>query len=264
MGDLTYWFDEYVKEVEQLNELVTKFKQAIESSNQRLIDITSKDCEAKSLRCKEVRKSFTLEVKLARDKALRTEYENRIKEYDEKANEYTKEFNIAKAKSNKNSLFGDAVPVFSNSTEGKTNDSLLSDTHKVQDMTFESLARTRNMIEASKELGTATVQQLIEQKDQIKSIEQDIDAMDSNLVRAEKLVGNFARRMATDRIIQLFAAVNIVVLLGLILYVAGSGNSLTPSSGGGGGSSGTDGTAVPTYLPSAAPSSLRNQAFKYI
>lgn len=249
MGDLTYWFDEYVKEVQQLNEHVTKFKQAIDSSNQKLIDLLLKDCEAKSIRVKEVRKSFTLEIKLARDKTLRAEFETRIKEYDEKANEYTKEFNILKAKTNKNSLFGDAIPTFSASTEGKTNDSLLADTHKVQDMTFESLARTRNMIEASKEIGTATVQQLVEQKEQIKSIEQDIDAMDSNLVRAEKLVGNFARRMATDRLIQLFAAVNIVVLLGLILYVAGSGNSLSPSHSGGG----SDGTSSPTLIPTRAP-----------
>lgn len=50
-----------------------------------------------------------------------------------------------------------------------------------------------------------------------------MDNIASNLVRAEMLVRNFTRRMATDRIIQAFFAINIVVMLGLVLYVAISG-----------------------------------------
>lgn len=249
MSDLTYWLDEYIKEVNQFQTLLEKYQQAISSSNQHLIDILTKDCDAKVLRVKEVKKSFSLELKLARDKSLRTEFESRLKEHEERANEYTKQFYTLKASTNKNSLFGDAVPSYSNNLEGKTNDSLLEDTHKVQEKTFESLARTKNMIQASKEIGTATVEQLQQQKEQIKTIEEDIDAMDSNLVRAEKLVGNFARRMATDRLIQLFAAINIVVLLGLILYVAGSGKSLSPSH-----SSSSGPTALsPSFRPTFSP-----------
>ena len=54
--------------------------------------------------------------------------------------------------------------------------------------------------------------------------------IDSNLKRAEKLLMNFSRRMATDKIIQGFAVVNICVLLGLILYVAISGKSLSAAT----------------------------------
>jgi SNARE protein len=255
MSDLTYWYDEYLREVDQLKEFVEKYKSAITSSNQKLIEIYTKDCEAKSIRVKEVKKSFSLELKLCRDKILRSDFEAKMKEVDDRSIELTKEFSQLRAQNNKSSLFGDTVPAFSMSTEGKTNDTLLTDTHKVQDMTFESLARTRNMIEASKEIGSATVQQLVEQKEQIADIERDIDAMDTNLQRAEKLVSNFVKRMATDRIIQLFAAVNIVVLLGLILYVGGSGKALGASSGGGGHSGGGTGSSfAPSFRPSFAPS----------
>ncbi|RYY83308.1 hypothetical protein EON63_11520 [archaeon] len=50
-----------------------------------------------------------------------------------------------------------------------------------------------------------------------------VDNIASNLVRAEMLVRNFTRRMASDRIIQAFFAINIVVMLSLVLYVAISG-----------------------------------------
>ena len=259
MSDLTYWLDEYIKEVQQLQELVEKYKQAVDSSNQRLIEILTKDCDAKVLRVKEVKKSFALELKLARDKTLRSDFEGRLKDYEAQANEYTKQFQNLKATTNKNSLFGDSVPMADSNLEGKTNDNLLQDTHKIQEKTFESLARTRNMIQASKEIGTATVEQLQQQKEQIRTIEQDIDAMDSNLVRAEKLVGNFARRMATDRLIQMFAAVNIVVLLGLILYVAGSGNSLSPSRGNPSGPA----APVPSFRPTTSPSFSFSPAFTF-
>jgi hypothetical protein len=92
------------------------------------------------------------------------------------------------------------------------------------------------------------VGQLQVQRQQIVDIELEIDALDSNIVRAEKLVLNFTRRMATDRIIQLFTAINIVLMLVLILYVAISGKSLSPSSGGKGGG------GSPSIYPSLRPS----------
>ena len=259
MSDLNYWYDEYAKEVEQLRELIEKLKKDVNSSNQKLIELLVRDCDNKILRVKEVKKSFTLELKLARDKTLRAEFEVHMKEIDDKVAELTKEYGLVKASTNKSALFGDAIPAYSNSVEGKDNDTLLRDTHKVQDLTFDSLSRTRNMIQASKEIGTATVEQLVTQKEQIKSIEADIDAMDTNLVRAQKLVSNFARRMATDRIIQLFTAVNIVVMLGLILYVAVSGRKLGAASSG---SSGGGPTAqTPTFRPTLAPNMSYHPSF---
>jgi SNARE protein len=253
MADLNYWYDEYSREVEQFRELVEKLKQKSNDPNEKMVEMLVKDCEQKILRVKEVKKSFTLELKLARDKTLRADFEGHMKEVDAKSDQLMKDFSLLKASNQKNSLFGDAVPTYQQPAAGRDNDSLLKDTHVVQDKTFEALARTRNLVQASKEIGAATVEQLVEQKEQIKSIEADIDAMDTNLIRAGKLVNNFARRMATDRIIQFFTAVNIVVLLGLILYVAGSGKSLTPSHGSSGGGPADGSSFRPTISPTLAP-----------
>lgn len=253
---MEYWFNEYDKEVKQYEELLTKLKSLLEASNQRLIEMAVKDCDAKGNRAKEIKKSFDLELKLTRDKAVRADYEARVKDHENRFKALEKEFLISKAKSNKNSLFGDVVPTYMQSAEGKNNDDLLSDTHKIQELTMESVYRTKNMIEASKEIGTSTLQQIIAQKEQMIEIEKDIDLMDSNLVRAEKLVSNFAKRMATDRIIQLFASVNIVVLLGLILYVAVSGRTLTTIGQTGGSGTGPAVSRAPSFRPTMIPSMI--------
>lgn len=255
MSDIDYWYDEYKKEVDQFRILIDRLKALVESSNIKAVEGSIKDCDLKAMRAREVKKSFGLELRLVRDKALRADYEIKMKELDSTLNDLSRALNKIKADNSKSTLFGETTnPTFEYSTEGKDNEALLGEAHHVQDLTFESLARTRNMIQASKEVGAATVETLKNQKEQIIDIEQVVDEMDSNLVRAEKLVFNFTRRMATDRIIQLFAVVNIVVLLGLILYVAGSGKSLSSIGKSSGGGSSSSGTQTPTMTPTVAPS----------
>lgn len=114
-------------------------------------------------------------------------------------------------------------------------------------MTLESLARTKAMIEASKEVGTSTLEELARQREQIKDIEQEVVNIDSKLGRAEKMVINFTRRMASDRLIQLCSAINIVVMIGLCLYVGISGKKLNASSDAGG-TGGPPNTLAPTVF----------------
>ena len=42
--------------------------------------------------------------------------------------------------------------------------------------------------------------------------------IEDNLARADKLIKTFGRRMATDRFIQCFACVNVLLLVGVIVY----------------------------------------------
>jgi len=122
------------------------------------------------------------------------------------------------------------VPKKEESLEGKTNEDLLTGASKIQDQTMESLTRTKQMIEASKEVGSATIEELRRQRDQMIDIEKEVDQIDTNLIRAGRLITNFSRRMATDRIIQGFSCINILVMLGLILYVAITKKSLSANS----------------------------------
>jgi hypothetical protein len=256
-SDLNYWYDEYAKEEQQFKGLVEKLKNIATSSNIKAIENAAKECEVKSLRVKEVKKSFGLELKLIRDRAIRKDYEEKCNAIDEDFDIQFKEFTRLKSSNQRQDLFSTSNTTSTTnpySTEGKNNDQLLNEAHRIQDLTFESLTRTKNMIEASKEIGSATVEQLRTQRDQIIEIEKEVDALDSNLVRAEKLIVNFTRRMATDRIIQLFTAINIVVLLGLILYVVISGRSLSASSKSSGGL-GPGATSRPSISPTMAPTS---------
>lgn len=78
--------------------------------------------------------------------------------------------------------------------------------HKIpmptQDLTMSSINRSTAMIAESQELGEATIENLVDQRRQIGDIGSDIKDIDSNLTRAEKLITDFARRMARDRLIQ--------------------------------------------------------------
>jgi hypothetical protein len=72
--------------------------------------------------------------------------------------------------------------------------------------------------------------------------------MDSNLTRAGKLVTSFAKRMATDKLIQGFAVLNICVLVGLIIYMAVTGKSLAPNQ-----DDDSPSMHPPTYSPTYGP-----------
>lgn len=58
---------------------------------------------------------------------------------------------------------------------------MLTGASVLQDKTEESLARTRALIEQSKEVGNATIEQLRTQRDQINVINEDIDKIESEI-----------------------------------------------------------------------------------
>lgn len=277
MSDAGYWCDEFQREVDQLRIHLDKLRTLVESSNTKAVEIAVRDLDAKFVRVKEVKKSFGLELRLVRDRTQRNDYDTKAKMLDQRVDDCSKEYSRLKAMNDRNQLVGPeqagllGSSSYAYSTEGKNNDTLLGEAHRIQDLTQESLLRTRNMIEASKEIGQATVDTLRQQKDQIVDITNEVDRIDSSLERAEKLILNFTRRMATDRLIQLFAALNIVVMLGLILYVAVSGNSLTASTKSARSVFGPQQisptrvpTAVPTISPTYVPTTVAVQLRSHI
>ena len=241
--------------------MIEKLHSLGDGAKAKTVAQTVTECEAKSTRIKDIKKSMGLELRLVKNKEERSEYDAAIKEIDERVAILNKDLKLAKTQKDKEDLFQDKRGMKSQySTEGKNNDELLEGANQIQDLTFDSLSRTRGMIEASKEVGTATIEELRRQRDQIKDIEAEVDIIDTNLQRAERLLFNFSRRMATDKIIQAFTAVNIVVMLGLILYITISGKSLTASTAGtsSGGPSKT-GTGYPTSQPTVfTPGRTRN------
>ena len=95
---------------------------------------------------------------------------------------------------------------------------MLSDMNEIQDKTMSSLQNTKGMVAASKQVGEATMEELLRQREQIRTIDEDAMRIDDNLNRADKLIKTFGKRMATDRFIQCFACVNILLLCGVVGY----------------------------------------------
>jgi SNARE protein len=100
----------------------------------------------------------------------------------------------------------------------KAGSNMLNEASGLQDKTQDSLANTKNMIAASKEVGVSTLEELQRQREVIQNIENEADRMDDNLARAEALLKQFGKRMASDKFIQCFAVINCLLLLGVVIY----------------------------------------------
>jgi len=74
------------------------------------------------------------------------------------------------------------------------------------------------MVAESKETGMNTLDQLHQQRQQIERIDNDVDRIEDNLQRADKLIKAFSKRMATDKLIQCFACVNLLLFVAVIVY----------------------------------------------
>ena len=72
----------------------------------------------------------------------------------------------------------------------------------------------------------ATLEELERQRNVLSNIEQEIDRVDDNLARAEALLKQFGKRMASDKFIQCFAVLNCLLLLGVIIYAVTKGGGL--------------------------------------
>ncbi len=61
-----------------------------------------------------------------------------------------------------------------------------------------------NSATESKEIGMATGAELMKETQQMVNISEDLDYIESELTRGNKLIRGFATKMATDRCIQIF------------------------------------------------------------
>jgi SNARE protein len=130
--------------------------------------------------------------------------------------ELAREAKWAKTEGNKRELFGGASS--QTHTAEEEGDAMLNRADQLQDKTEESLQHTRQMVDATKDVAVATLEELHRQRDQIKDITEEVMQIEDNLSRADKLIKTFGRRMATDKFIQCFTCVNVLLLVGVIVY----------------------------------------------
>lgn len=168
------------------------------------------ECASKLRRAKGIKKSLALELRLMRDKDVKTQYEGSVQELERRCAVMEAEIESAqRADDRDNLLEGNG----GGGGEVKGNDDYLSAAEHIQDHTEESLGRTLKLVEASKEVGQSTLDEMNRQQSRMMSISDDVMRMEDNLTRADRLIRNFTKRMMTDKLIQLFAFVNFLALL---------------------------------------------------
>merc|ERR1712176_376191 len=70
----------------------------------------------------------------------------------------------------------------------------------------------------SKDVALDTLDELYRQRGQLESIDEDVDRLEDNLKRADKLLKQFSKRMAADKFIQCFGLVNALLFCILVIY----------------------------------------------
>ena len=178
---------------------------------------------------KGTKRSFKMEIRLVQDVNQRRKYESRLASLDQQLQTLVADCKAIEAENNRGELFvgGEEGADTEGMSGEEAGDRMLKEASALQDKTQDSLNNTKQMIAQSKEVGTATLEELERQRGVIENIDREADRIDDNLARAEVLLKQFGKRMASDHFIQCFAMINCLLLLGVVLYAVIKGGSLT-------------------------------------
>jgi len=179
-------------------------------------------CKAKLRGAAGTKRSFKMETRLVQDVNLRRKYESRLATLDQQLKTLQADCKALESESQRGELFvaaDDGMRGSGNGMDGqKAGDNMLKEASQIQEKTQDSLANTKTMIAESKEVGGSTLEELERQRGVIESIEKETDRIDDNLARAEALLKQFGKRMASEHFIQCFAVINCLLLLAVVLY----------------------------------------------
>jgi predicted nucleic acid-binding Zn-ribbon protein len=162
-------YEDCEKKVRDLNGPLSNLRDYVNAdADDATIQKAMSQCESALHVVQKARKNLSLEITQVKDRAERAHYATLSKEMDQKIGEFTAYYQgINTQMSKKKLLEGSQHNNDMYRTEGKTNDELLEGAHRVQDLTFDSLGRTRLMVEQSKEIGIATIDELRRQHSQV-------------------------------------------------------------------------------------------------
>ncbi|KAG3096996.1 hypothetical protein PI124_g15717 [Phytophthora idaei] len=225
MAEISYYDADLSDAITKLNELMGKVAKAPPGVRPEMLAMA----EVKLKEMIELKKGFQLALRQApRDQVAA--FREKFEEHCARVEELSSEFRWAKAEQERNGLFGDratASAAGTRGTNGLGNKELLDKTLDIQSKTEQSLMSTAKMVEQSKDVAAATAEALRGQREHIVEITDAVMGIEDSLQRADKLIRSFARRMATDRVILLFAFLVIVGIAGIVGYKSMHPNDTT-------------------------------------
>jgi SNARE protein len=168
------------------------------------------------------KRSYKMEIRLLPKGTQRMHYESLLAQHDAALSELSGDLHALRESSSRDQLFLGAK--YDKKTDTDKMDSVeagnavLKDASRLQDKTQDALDRTKRMVEDSKEIGRVTLEELQRQREKISNIDTEVQRMDDNLARADKLIKTFARRLATDKMFQCFSCCNVLLLIAVVVW----------------------------------------------
>ena len=215
--DIQYWDDQLTEELENIQASMDRIPDLKGMDKASALDKSQKQLRS----AKGSKRSFKMEIRLIQDVGMRKEYEARLQRLDQQLRTLQQDYKALETENERGQLFvqSNGNDNVEESMDGvKAGDNMLKEASALQDKTQDSLANTKQLIAQSKEVGVSTLEELERQRNVIGSINNEVDRIDDNLARAEKLIKQFGKRMATDTLIHCFAVVNCLLLVGVVLY----------------------------------------------
>ncbi|OQS05356.1 hypothetical protein THRCLA_20646 [Thraustotheca clavata] len=221
MAEINYYDGDLSEALTCLDELMAKLSKAPAGLRGQVLI----EAEKKLKEVVDLKKGFSLALRQVTDREEIKLYREKNDVYTARVEELTREVKWAKSETERNGLFGDAKQNTAKSPTG--NREMLNAAQDLQTKTEISLKNTQKMVDASKDVAMATGEVLREQRNQINAITEEVMRMDDSLLRANKLMRTFGRRMATDRIILFFTFLIFAAIAGIIVYSKMNPNQTT-------------------------------------
>lgn len=193
-------------------------------------------CTAAAAKVETAKRSLDLQLRTIRDDDAKDSWATHINAADERFAAAKRSLALKKEQAE---LFGKAAAeggAGAGNTpgyKGPTNDQYLDLTDKVHDDIDASLANTLQVVNDTEDLATATAEQLAKQREQITDVHHSVLSIEEALKRSDALLRTFGKRMATDKMIQLFFMLNVVGAVGLIVYMVLQDQGIGSSDDGG-------------------------------
>lgn len=227
MTDIQYWDDTLTEEIEAIQQLVDQVQSMPDGPEKTGV---FERIEKRLRTAQGPKRSFKMETRLVADVNARRKYETRLQRLEQQMNTLAADCKALRQEHERGELFegqgGEGGGGGNEEDAVKAGDKMLDEMHDIQNKTQDSLGNTKAMIAQSKEVGMATLEELERQRNVLSNIESEIDRVDDNLARAEALLKQFGKRMASDKFIQCFAVLNCLLLLGVIIYAITKGGGL--------------------------------------
>mmetsp|Transcript_19454 Transcript_19454/g.25113 ORF Transcript_19454/g.25113 Transcript_19454/m.25113 type:complete len:236 (+) Transcript_19454:177-884(+) len=220
---MEYWDNTLTKSVEELKREVEELGGAActdaSDAHQKLAE-----CDRKVAQIKKAKNSYLSECRILEDPAEEIHYKTKLRHMDEQVIAAQERMAHFRRDLESQELLADHR---AENNEASNNDEYLSKIEGKLDDIKESYQRDEVYLEEIKVVGSEAVTKLRGQREQIIEITEKTQEIDNLLHRADILIRNFGRRMATDRLIQIFAMINILLLVGVVIYAIVSGANLS-------------------------------------